>query len=204
MKTTPTFINQKLLIQECIKENPTAQKAVYENYYAKLIFISIRYLKNKEDSKEVVNNAFLKIFKKINKYKFDGSFEGWMKRIVINEAIDFLRKHKEIKKKFIRVKEFSQYAYPKNNELFVLNEIEKTIDKEYVMEILTDLPPATRVVFNLYAIDGFLHREISKKLNISESTSKWHLVNARKLLQEKLEKKYNKQTSSILNEKRVK
>ena len=149
--------------------------------------VCLRYLKNEEDTLEVINTAFLKVFHKLHQYKAEGSLESWIKRIVINCTIDFVRSNKAYNDNFIHTNEFHLYGEPREDD-DLAEEFEGAIDlsKEEILDMVSKLPPATRVVFNLYVIDEFSHQQISEKLKISTGTSKWHLSNARKLLKEKL------------------
>lgn len=182
------ILNEKELVEQCQKQNRNAQKILYDKYHGKMRAICMRYLKSEEDALEVLNSAFLKVFSKIKEYKAKGSLEGWIKRIVINSSIDFIRSNKEYKNKFILTNEFSLYASPEEEDLssFSFSNIDSHLSKDQLFELITELPPATRIVFNLYVIDDFSHKQISEQLKISEGTSKWHLSNARKILREKI------------------
>ncbi len=182
------ILNEKELVEQCQKQNRNAQKILYDKYHGKMRAICMRYLKSEEDAFEVLNSAFLKVFSKIKEYKAKGSLEGWIKRIVVNASIDFIRSNKEYKNKFILTNEFSLYASPEEEDLssFSFSNIDSHLSKDQLFELITELPPATRIVFNLYVIDDFSHKQISEQLKISEGTSKWHLSNARKILREKI------------------
>lgn len=157
------------------------QEIVYQRYFGLMISISNRYCENWDDAKEVVNSSFLKIFTKIDNYTGKGSFEGWMKKTVVNTALDF-----------IKSKKFNDIGFDDINQLeedvFVENNADWQINSEDILKLVKSLPTATRTVFNMYIIEGYKHKEISEMLNISEGTSHWHLQNARKLLKEKLTK----------------
>lgn len=186
------------LIELCLRENANAQRALFEKYYGKMSTVCLRYLKNEDDTLEVINNAFLRVFEKIAQFKAEGSLEAWIRRIVINAAIDFIKKDKAYRNRFVRTDEFSLYGKPDEHH----DEEEGTMgadahfSERELLAFVMELPPATRVVFNLYAIDNFSHKSISTQLKISEGTSKWHLSNARKILSERivreLETKKNK------------
>ena len=182
--------DENSLVEQCRGQSRSAQKALYELYSGKMLTICLRYLKNEDDAMEVLNNAFLKVFSKITQYKSEGSLEGWIKRIVINSAIDFVRGNRTYKKKFILTDEFSLYGSPEEENGFGSDfyDTEIMVSTEQVFELVKELPPATRVVFNLYVVDEFKHHEIADRLKISEGTSKWHLSNARKILREKIKK----------------
>jgi len=179
---------EKTLVEQCRKQNRHAQRILFNKYFNKMMTICLRYLRNEEDALEALNNAFLKVFTKLNQYKSEGSLESWIKRIVINSSIDFVRSNKSYRKNFIHINEFHLYGNPEENtsttELFGKFDF----SKEEIFEMVAELPQATRIVFNLYVIEEFSHRQISENLKISEGTSKWHLSNARKILKEKIHK----------------
>jgi RNA polymerase sigma factor (sigma-70 family) len=178
--------DENVLVEQCRSQSRSAQKSLYEMFAGRMLTVSLRYLKNEDDAMEVLNNAFMKVFTKITQYKSEGSLEGWIKRIVINSAIDFVRSNKTYKKKFILTDEFALYGSPDEDDIADDISEEPFISTEQVFELVKELPPATRVVFNLYVVDEFKHHEIAEHLKISEGTSKWHLSNARKILREKI------------------
>ena len=182
-----SILDEKRLIEQCRKKDRHAQRILFDTHYKKMMPVCLRYLKSEDDSLEVINNAFLKVFDKLHQYKSEGSLESWIKRIVINCTIDFVRSNKAYKDNFIHTNEFHLYGEPREeNDLTEEFEGNINISKEEILDMVSKLPPATRVVFNLYVIDEFSHQQICEKLKISVGTSKWHLSNARKLLKEKL------------------
>ncbi len=173
--------NLKKLLKACKKNDRKAQKALYENYFGLMMNIAMRYTKNWEEAKEVLNTAFLKIFTKIDDFKGNGSFEGWMKRIVINTALDRIRSNKQIFQPIETVNNYEQNNYVENDAV-------GDIDAQEIIDLIQELSPMSRAVFNMYAIEGYKHKEIAEILEIKEGTSFWHLQNARKILIEKLAK----------------
>ncbi|MEO5571407.1 MAG: RNA polymerase sigma factor [Bacteroidia bacterium] len=182
------ILNEKDLVEQCVRHNSNAQTVLYNKYLQKMMAICLRYLKSEEDASEVLNNAFLKVFSKIKQYKSEGSLEGWIKRIVINSSLDFIRSNKEYKNIFILTNEFPSYGSPDETDHAAddFSVAALHLSQEEVFEMVGELPPATRVVFNLYVIDDFAHKEIAQQLNLSVGTSTWHLSNARKLMKEKI------------------
>ena len=181
------FPDEAELIKYCIQKDTHAQRTLYERYFKVMLAVCLRYLKNEEDAIEVLNNAFLKVFTRLKQFKSEGSMEGWIKRIVINSAIDYLRRNKTYRNKFILTDIFSNYSL--KNDSDNIEQDEHLLDKitaEEIFELVKELPTATRVVFNLYVIDQHTHVDISKELRISIGTSKWHLSNARKILKAKI------------------
>jgi len=169
------------LIDKAIAKDRLAQGELYRTFHSKFMSVCSRYFENRDDALEALNHGFLKIFTSLKKYDKQYSFEGWAYRIIQNTAIDYARK-KLKKGDFIPIDE---------------QEIEVSVNTDYTENILPDewiallqnLPAATRIVFNLVALEHYKHSEIAKLLGISEGTSKWHLNQARKILKNKLEEK---------------
>ncbi len=180
--------DEKSIIEHCRKKNRHAQKILFDTHFPKMLPVCLRYLKNDHDALEVLNNAFLKVFDKIKQYKAEGNLESWIKRIVINSSIDFVRSNRLYRENFIHTNEFHLYGEPREEDISPDDWEEDTtrFSKEDLLAMVGDLPPATRIVFNLYVIDDFTHKQISENLKISEGTSKWHLSNGRKILREKI------------------
>lgn len=172
-------MNLDKTIKQCKAGNRKAQKALYDFYSPVLMGICRRYLRNSEDAEDVFLDGMFKIFDKINHYKGEGSFEGWMKRIMINESLMHLRKYKKQK----LTVEWTQVDEPEN--AVVLDQLAV----EDLKSMIDDLPQGYRTVFNLYVIEGFKHREIAEQLGISINTSKSQLILAKKKMQEFLKKK---------------
>jgi RNA polymerase sigma factor (sigma-70 family) len=163
------------LLNECRENNRTAQALLYKTFYAYAMSICLRYVNNREDARLVMNDGFIKVFKKLDQYKEDISFKGWLRRILINTAIDFYRSNK------LKIQEVDlEFAIEGAFE----PEYHQVLDYEHLLTMVQKLPPAYQVVFNLYAIDGYSHDEISKILDIAEGTSKSNLSRARGKLQE--------------------
>jgi RNA polymerase sigma factor (sigma-70 family) len=150
---------------------------LYKETYSVLMSVVVRYKKNTEEQMSLVNNSFLKIISKIDQYKVGTSFFSWAKRIAQNEVIDDFRKEKKYKELFQFEEEMGNYD---------LNDQEPESDCEFEAEelqaMMDTLPPATKVVFNLYAIDGYKSSEIMDELDIGYETVKWHIKEARKRL----------------------
>jgi len=170
--------NQAKIIEACRKKDKKAQKALFHRYKKQLLGLCMRYVNSREIAEEVLMDAFITVFKKIHTCNIE-TFEPWLKSIVVHKAIDYYRSHK-------------------NDPVF--DEIEYVIDKKIetqsaqnleaneLIKMLQHLPIGYRMVFNMYAIEGFQHKEIAKKLNISENTSKSQYRKAKAKLQEILQK----------------
>lgn len=170
------------VIRGCVAEDRRSQQTVYETYYPLMLAIVRRYIRDEEEVLDVLNQGFIKVFKKINQYHFENSFEGWCKRIIINTALDHLRATKRYKDLFSFEAIMPSYQ--------VYNDGLNTMSIEELHKIIDSISPISKVVFNMFAIDGFSHKEIAEKLNISVGTSKWHLSSARKQIQAKLKLAY--------------
>lgn len=173
--------NLDALYEKCLLNDRKAQHELYKRYYGLMMTISMRYVGNKDDAMEIVNSGFFKIFTKIGDFGQKGSFEGWMKRTMVNTALDFLKLQKEREADIDETNEFE-------HEIYVQNDIYRQIEEEEIMRIMASVPKMSRTVFNLYVMEGFKHKDISEMLEISEGTSHWHLQNARKILKENLDK----------------
>lgn len=150
---------------------------LYHETFSVLMSVAVRYKNNEEDQMTIVNNSFMKIVSKIDSYKIGTSFFSWAKRIVQNEAIDQFRSEKKYKELFNFESEHEEAI-----EASIESEIDKEDEAAELEKILHHLPPATKVVFNMYAIDGYSTKEIQEELEIKYETVKWHIKEARKKL----------------------
>lgn len=163
------------LIQACINENRCAQNQLYKFFAPKMFLVCMRYSKNREEAEEIVQEGFIQVFRSLKNYKFAGSFEGWIRKIMVYCAIQYYRNKSKI--------------YPVINIDFIgSDEIETEsilsgLGKKDLLKMIQQLPTACRMVFNLHVFEGMKHREISKLLNISEGTSKSNFFDAKKILQ---------------------
>lgn len=164
------------LKERIIASDRKAQMELYRLCFNLLMGVAQRYKNNEEDKMSLVNNAFIKIISNLDKYKEENSFYGWAKRIIMNEVIDDFRKQK-------KYNELINQDHTIDNEtLEEYGTAEYEHSHEELLAMLDRLPKATRNIFNLFAIDGYSHREICDKLEISLETSKWHMKEARKRL----------------------
>lgn len=164
-------LSLKLLLEGCLRKNRNSQRKLYEHFYGYGMNICLRYSRNREEALEILNDSFLKVFAKLDRYDSAYPFKGWFRRILINTAIDYHRTHQK---------------YPIHLEL---SEIDPLVGSEPVMPVLSpqndmlpiiqQLPPAYRMVFNLYVMEGYKHHEIAEMLNISVGTSKSNLLRAK-------------------------
>jgi RNA polymerase sigma-70 factor (ECF subfamily) len=169
-------------IQACADQDYKAIKSLYEDIYGLLFSISVRYQKDHHLAEEAVNDSFIKILKGLKKYDFKTPFTPWVRRICINHNIDKLRSKK--RKSLGKQEELTAVKLHK----FEFNEGYRQLSKSDLLSTIQELPTMERKVFNMYAIDGYKHKEIGEILGIPVGTSKSHLFRARKMLQEKLKK----------------
>lgn len=175
---------QPHLIAQCIKQDRKAEYELYKQAYSYLMSICMRYSRDKDSASEMLNVGYLKILKNLNTYKPDIPFKAWIRRIMVNTLIDEYRKNKREREKITYVEEYFD-----NSDFSEVNEALSRINYNQILEEITKLPEATKKVFNLFAIDGYSHKEIGVMLDISEGTSKWHLNAARQKLKEYIETK---------------
>jgi RNA polymerase sigma factor (sigma-70 family) len=180
-------MNEAEIIQACIKGDRRAQNALYKMYFPLMSSICLRYTKDKDEAIQKLNSGYFKILKNIAQYDKRFAFATFARRIMVNHLIDEFRKEK----RYLSIIEFKD-----SNELeetAAYNQAELDFDAKYLLDLLKTLPELTQKVFNLYAIDGYKHKEIAELLKMSEGTSKWHVSDARKKLKELLDKQ-NKRT----------
>ncbi len=177
------------LVKGCKRQQPKAQRALYEKYFSTMMRVCLRYAKNPEDAGEMLNDGFLKVFKRIESFGGKGSLEGWIRRIMVHTAIDRLRQQQTYEAHLV------QYQ-AELGDTHMKNEAVNRLEAEDVFHHLQALPPMSRAVFNLFAIEGYAHKEIAKMLEMSEGTSQWHLSTARKRLQALLPKEKKRVQSS--------
>jgi RNA polymerase sigma-70 factor (ECF subfamily) len=174
--------DDKALIEACLRHDRMAQEFLYQRYFEDAFRTCNRYLSQYADVMEVVNAGFLKVFQHLRRYDpGQGSPGAWIHRIMVNTAIDHIRKEGRVTAEPLPEQE--------TPALFVHNEAAADMDAADVLVLVKILPPATRVVFNMSVMEGYSHKEIAQTLNMSESTSRWHLTEAKKRLQQLLREK---------------
>lgn len=165
------------LVNGCRRGDQRAQQRLFDLYSSRMYGICRRYVKNSMQAEDVLVSAFTKVFEKIGQFKGEGSFEGWIRRIIINEALTSLRKSRAM-----MIETDLQQAEREPD----YDGLSDHLEAEDLLRLIERLPPGYRVVFNMYAIDGFSHKEIADHLGISENTSKSQLSRARTYLQKSL------------------
>jgi len=167
-------ITEEELIAKCRKGNSSAQASLYEKYSGKMFSVCLRYIKEQNEAEDTMIQGFMKVFNKIDQFKEAGSFEGWIRRIMVNESLTYLRRNKNM---YLEVDIEHADRTPDYNSL------DASLEVEDLMNMVRELPMGYRTVFNLYAIEGYSHKEIADSLDITVNTSKSQLSRARKMLQ---------------------
>jgi RNA polymerase sigma-70 factor (ECF subfamily) len=176
-------MDEKQLVNACLKGDSKAQKQLYERFAPKMFGVCLRYAKDDDTAQDYLQEGFIRVFNNLDKFRFEGSFEGWIRRIVVNTALEKLRKMDVIKN-----------SVEVEKALFKANDVEQVMDQinaGELLQLIQTLPTGFRTVFNLYAIEGYTHQEIGNMLHISEGTSKSQYSRARQWLQLRLNKKEN-------------
>lgn len=171
-------MDERTLIEGCRRQDRTVQRLLYERYAGKLFVVCKRYIKDADEAEDVLQDSFIKIFKHIDTFRFECPLEAWLKRIVINTALKHLRKQKPWENTY-DIDDLAPRLLQADESLPALN-------YQYLLQLIQELPPGCRTIFNLYAIEGYNHPEIAELLGISEGTSKSQFFRARALLQQKL------------------
>jgi RNA polymerase sigma-70 factor (ECF subfamily) len=184
----PGVITDEMLIQQCAEGNRRSQKMLYDRYAPKMFGVCLRYAQDYQAAEDILQEGFVKAFRNMEKFRFEGSFEGWLRRIMVNTAIELHRR---------------------KNHLYPLVDVETTeielveenavnmLATEDLMHMIESLSPGYKTVFNLYAIEGYSHKEIAEQLNISEGTSKSQLARARYILMEMVEQRTGMKRKAI-------
>ena len=178
------------LIQGCIDGNRQMQEAFYKKFSPKMYGVCLRYSGNAEDANDLLQEGFIKVFKNLEKFRGDGSFEGWVRRIFVNTSIEHFRK----KVKLYNVTEVQENTI----EDIELNILDSMAEKD-IIALVHELSPGYKAVFNMHVIEGYSHKEIADILGITEGTSKSQLARAKGVLKKSLEKRTNKASGDTIN-----
>ena len=172
------------IIEGCIKGDRKSQQVLYKMFYGKMLGVCMRYSKDKDDALDILQEGFLKVFTNLRSYTSSGSFEGWMRKIMINTSLDSIKKNKFLIQgmdaKYVEASVAETTDEDQNEEYL-------NISSSEIMKAIQQLSPAYRAVFGMYVVDGFSHREIAEQLGISEGSSKSNLSKARMHLKKILE-----------------
>lgn len=172
-------MTEEELIRGCIREEATCQKAVFDRYASRMLGVCHRYARNAADAEDILQDGFIKVFDKMQQFKFEGSFEGWIRRIMVNTALKkySLRRYE---------KEVVGYEVKDRDEGIMEPSAYSHLSQKDILDLVNNLPDGYRLIFNLYAIEGFQHEEIAEMLGIQPGTSRSQLVKARTMLQKQI------------------
>ncbi len=183
-------LSESDLIQGCIEGNRQTQEILYQRFSAKMYGVCLRYSGNIEDANDLLQEGFIKVFKNLEKFRSEGSFEGWIRRIFVNTSIEHFRK----KVKLYNVSEVQENTI-EDTDLNILD----TLAEKDIIILVNELSPGYKTVFNMHVIEGYSHKEIAGILGITEGTSKSQLARAKGVLKKSLEKKkINKTNTDII------
>lgn len=172
------LMSEEEMLKGCLANKEKAQQYLFNRYSAKMMGVCLRYANRYDEAQDILQEGFVKVFKKIQMYSGSGSLEGWIRRIMVNTALDFLRSTKN-EKKNVSVDEVEY-------KLEVDESISTSLQTRDLLALIQTLPKGYKTVFNLYAIEGYSHKEIAEQLGVSENTSKSQYSRARVLIQKKL------------------
>jgi RNA polymerase sigma-70 factor (ECF subfamily) len=178
LKVVQLYHSSNQLIKKAAKNNREAQHVLFETHAPKMLSVCRYYVKDVQKAEEVMLNGFFKAFTKLESFKYEGSFEGWLRKIMVRESISFLRLQKQIEFSMEEVENLNEHSITLETDLEVV-EIQQLID---------ELPDGYKMVFVMYAMEGYKHHEIAEMLNITEGTSKSQLYKARQMLQQRIKK----------------
>ncbi len=173
---------ERHIVEGCLRGEKSFQKLLYNQYSQKMYSVCLRYSHDQDQAKDLLQDGFIRVFQNLTTFKGEGSFEGWVRRIMVNGCLESLRKPEN--------KIFHEDVNDVESELSYEPNMRK-LDVQYVLRKIQELAPGYRAVFNLFVVEGYQHQEIAEMLGISESTSKSQLSRARKLLQEMLAGEYS-------------
>lgn len=176
-------LSEEELVAGCVQNNRHCQEYLYKRFFPTMMQTCLRYTRDPDEAMTIVNNGFLRVFKKLHTFEFKGSLEGWIRRLVFHSVSDYFKKDNKAVHFLVFEERDSSEDNPALSNLYL----------EDILGMVQQLPPATAEVFRLYAIEGYTHVEIGKLLGISDGTSKWHLSAARKELKAMIRKHNNYQ-----------
>lgn len=174
---THSAMTDEQLLEAILRQDAKAQRLLYERFARKMFGVCLRYTRNKEEAEDYLQDGFLKVFQKISSFKNEGSLEGWIRKVMVNTCLDHLRQQK------MQWNEIDEANEPVENA-----EVLDKLQASDLLEMIRQLAPGFRTVFNLFAIEGYSHKEIGEMLNISEGTSKSQFARARMHLVERVNK----------------
>lgn len=176
------YLNQEEneIIRLAVENNRSAQQKIYVKFSSKMLSVCRQYIKDIHQAEDIMMTAFMKVFTNLKNFQHNGSFEGWIRRIMVNECISHIRVQKKVS--FLEEEHYFEESF---------NNIESQFSVEDIQSLIDGLPDGYKIIFNLYAIEGYKHQEIASMLGIAEGTSKSQLSHARKILKEQIVKLKN-------------
>lgn len=171
-------MNEKQLIESCRKGDRIGQKELYNRFARKMMGVCYRYVNDKETASDLLQDGFVKVFSSLESYSGKGSFEGWIRKIFVNTALEFLRKT-DVLRDATDLDNTAELVQPDSSVI-------SSMTADELMQLVHELPPGFRTVFNLFAIEGYSHKEIAELMNITESTSRSQFTRARQMLQKRV------------------
>jgi RNA polymerase sigma factor (sigma-70 family) len=171
-------LNEETLIKECLRGSASHQRILYERYAGKMHAVCLRYARNSADAADMLQEGFVKVFTKLEQYHFQGSFEGWVRKIMVNTALRTYQRQRF---------DMEQSGYEQLPDQPIEPDAVARLTEAELLQLISRLPDGYRVIFNLVAIEGYSHAEVAEVLNIQESTSRSQLTKARRWLTEQLE-----------------
>lgn len=172
-------MTEQQLVEGCVAEDPVAQRTLFERYSSKMYGVCVRYARDRDAAQDILQDGFVKVFEKIGSFKQEGSFEGWMRRIFVNTALDAVRKNKNMKNSM----DIDEVDFMLPQRELVTGKIAA----DELLQLLHEVPIGYRTVFNLFAIEGYSHKEIAEALDISVNTSKSQYSRAKEYIKKLLE-----------------
>lgn len=188
-------LSSEEIVKGCIARDRKCQETLYALYSRKMFGICLGYSKNYDSAKDVLQEGFIKVFKNIKNYSSEGSLEAWIRKIIINTAIDNYRRSVHLSITTLRFEE--ENCEPIDNSIL------SKINEDELLYLIRQLPEGARIIFNLYVIEGYTHKEIAEQLNISDGTSKSQLNRAKQLLREQIRIQYNEEYTLNTYEERI-
>lgn len=185
------------ILKGCMEGKRGAQKLLYQAYVPTMMAVCMRYAHHRDEAEDLLQEGFLKVFQNIHSFRSQGSLEGWIKRIIINHALNHLKKAR-------RTPFFEDIDEIHERQIIPADEpvaVYSPLPHETLLSLIQSLPPGYRVVFNLYAFEEYSHKEIAHELNISENTSKTQLLKARRMLRQRIDALVNQKNKASINER---
>jgi RNA polymerase sigma-70 factor (ECF subfamily) len=174
-------IKEEDLIKGCLKRDRNFQQALYKRYAAKMLVVCSRYVNKRDDAEDILQEGFITVFEKLDQFRSEGSLEGWIRRVMVNKSIEHYRKATKMYTT-VNIDNTPDYEFLSSEDII------SNISSKELLELVQELTPVYRMIFNLYVFEGMKHKEIARQLGIAEGTSKSNLSDARAVLQRKVKR----------------